>query len=78
MNYTHFIGIDVSKNTLDFAIVQDQHIFKQGVIDNTPEGVLALLKIVKELVGKYLGSALFCMEHTGIYNPFHPYKASSC
>ena len=68
MNYTHFIGIDVSKNTLDFAIVQDQHIFKQGVIDNTPEGVLALLKIVKELVGKYLGSALFCMEHTGIYN----------
>ena len=68
MNYTHFIGIDVSKDTLDFTILQDQKVLKQDVVENNRDGVLCLLKQVKAFVGKDLSNALFCMEHTDIYN----------
>ena len=62
-----FIGIDVSKMTLDACLLKKQE--KKGahhVFPNTAKGVTMLVK----WVGKYVASAedcLFCLEHTGIY-----------
>ncbi len=65
LNY--FVGIDVSKNTLDFSIVlKDTKIFSLQVKNNL-RGFNKFIKQAK----KYninLDQALFCCENTGIYS----------
>ena len=66
-NHKHFIGIDVSKQTLDIAIhKQEQHL---GHItgSNDLKGMKAFEKKAKEWKVD-LQNALFCMEYTGSYN----------
>lgn len=67
MNYLYFIGIDISKKSLDFAIRdQTQHLFHLKV-DNSLEG----LKQFKQAClarNISLQHSLICCEHTGIYN----------
>lgn len=58
-----FIGIDVSKNTLDVFLYQGQ---THKVFDNNPKEMLRLLTWVKRLAKEK--SLIFCFEHTGIYN----------
>ena len=69
MNYKWFIGIDVSKSTLDCCVMLlDQKLFHQQ-IENTPRSINQFLKkLEKELTGFSISNTLFCMEHTGIYN----------
>jgi len=69
MNYKWFIGIDVSKSTLDCCIMfMDQKLFHKE-IENTPKGVKDYLKLLKKEIPQFLiEDAIFCMEHTGIYN----------
>jgi transposase len=70
MNYTHYIGIDVSKNTLDFAVLQGKEIMFQLQVTNDVTGIKDFMKQLKAAVTlKFkLNEAVFCMEHTGIYN----------
>jgi transposase len=67
MNYLYFIGIDISKKSLDFAIRdQTQHLVHLKV-DNSLEG----LKQFKQAClarNIDLQHSLICCEHTGIYN----------
>lgn len=70
MNYTHFIGIDVSKNTLDFAVLQGNEIVFQAREENGAQGIRNFMKQLKTLPGFRLEHAVFCMEHTGIYNQY--------
>ena len=66
-NHKHFIGIDVSKDTLDIAInkkAEQQHHLK---VSNDLKGMQAFEKKAKEWKID-LQNALFCMEYTGIYN----------
>jgi len=71
MQFTHFIGIDVSKGWLDFSWIGPESEEAQGFrVANNVTGVKKALRMLKK-AGMDFGSALFCLEHTGIYcNPF--------
>ncbi len=64
MNFKHFIGIDVSKSTLDFCLISAGKVVLRLQTQNSSKGIEGF---VKES-GCALGESLFCMEHTGIYN----------
>lgn len=63
MKITDFIGIDVSKLTLDIALVSDGKVLQTTKVQNSKAGIKALFKEFKVNVAK----SFFCMEHTGIY-----------
>ena len=68
MELEFFIGIDVSKNELDFSVQQGKcFLFHQEIV-NEPEAIKALLKEISKVPGFSLDKAVFCMEHTGIYS----------
>jgi transposase len=60
-----FIGIDISKDTLDVAICQDpsQVIDQVFKVDNTIKGISKLITRCK----RYKQELWFCFEHTGNY-----------
>lgn len=64
-NFTHFIGIDISKSTLDVAILNEaattSHVF-----ENTLKGARAFLRLLRNRK-IHLEDCLICMEHTGVY-----------
>lgn len=70
MNYTYFVGIDVSKLSFDAAIVrkQDAALVVHKAFSNTVEGIHDLFDFLnKEFPGFTIHGALFCMEATGVY-----------
>jgi transposase len=68
MNYKHYIGIDVSKLWLDFTVVKQSQIMFQMQAENSLKGIQTFIKKLKMEKGFEWEHALFCMEHTGIYN----------
>jgi transposase len=63
-----FVGIDVSKLTLDVTILKPQ--FKKlshRVFDNSDEGYLKLKNWLSVHHGVIFARTLFCLEHTGLY-----------
>src|ERR1700752_5529343 len=68
MEFEFFIGIDVSKNELDFAVQQGKCFLFHREVANEPLAINAFIKELDKLAGFKLSKALFCMEHTGIYN----------
>jgi transposase len=68
MEFTYFIGIDVSKNELDFAVMQSETLLFHKEISNQPGTIKAFIKELTKLPGFNLARTVFCMEHTGIYN----------
>ena len=83
MEFTFFIGTDVSKNELDFAVMQGRQLMFHREIENNVKAINAFLKELLKLPGFDLRQAVFCMEHTGIYNNhllvcLHKIKANIC
>lgn len=83
MEFEFFIGIDVSKNELDFAVQQGSRFLFHQEIVNAPAAINTFLKELGKLLGFSLSKAIFCMEHTGIYNNhalacLHKKKAHIC
>jgi transposase len=68
MEFTYFIGTDVSKNELDFAVMHGSILLFHREIANTPEAISGFIKELGRLPGFDLSQTIFCMEHTGIYN----------
>jgi transposase len=68
MKFEWFIGIDVSKETLDVAICQRDSLdqFNWQQFDNTTVGFKRLLVWMKKQ-GMVFAKCFFCMEHTGHY-----------
>ena len=66
--FKHFIGIDISKNTLDLAYlnVSSREEFKSLQVSNDTRGMKQICNFIKDLNLKF-ENILFCMEHTGIY-----------
>jgi transposase len=66
MQYKLFIGIDVSKDTLDICVMAHEKIVAEFKISNNANSLKTILKQTK---GIALNSddALWCMENTGIY-----------
>ena len=65
--YTYFIGIDVSKNELDFAVMHQNVFLFHQECKNERESVIAFIARLKEIPGFRLSKAIFCMENTGFY-----------
>ena len=67
--FQFFIGIDISKETLDYTILQGKQVIEQVKIANTSGGLSKLKRHLKKL-GIPLSKTLICCENTGIFN--HP------
>lgn len=83
MEFEFFIGIDVSKGELDFAVMQGKVLLFHREIENTPTGIVFFIKELSNLRTFKLDKAVFCMEHTGIYTAhllsgLHKRKANIC
>ncbi len=69
MNYKWFIGIDVSKKTLDVTLYdkekRENSPYKQ--FNNNEKGYFAIIKWVKNM-NVEVKDVFFCMEHTGVYS----------
>ena len=66
MDFCYFIGI--AKDTLDWAVYTQQGGQFSTHLPNTVAGIKAALAEFKALPGWNPKQAVFCMEHTGIYN----------
>ena len=74
MDFTHFIGTDVSKNELDIAVYQEKELLYHEQISNEPKAIKKFLRELTKIEGFSLSKALFCMEFTGIYNNHFAYE----
>jgi transposase len=63
--YQNFIGIDVSKDHLDIALLQEGKLVNHQRIDNNLKTIRTYLSSFQNLYE--IRESLFCMEHTGIY-----------
>ncbi len=68
MDIRHFIGIDVSKNTLDWAVYATKGIIWQTQSENSPLAIRAIIKQLLALPDFQIANCVVCMEHTGLYN----------
>lgn len=69
-NLQHFVGCDVSKDTLDFAIYErgkDYRMFQHICVPNTLEGFQAMRKWLRTFKIK-VKETVIAMEHTGSYS----------
>jgi len=68
---TCFLGIDVSKLTLDIAVVKEGKMLHEEHIANDQKELRSFLKHLQKNLSILAQEIVVCMEHTGIYN----YKA---
>src|ERR1700733_13659806 len=66
-NYKYFIGVDISRNELDFAVMAGKELLFHKEIANQPADILAFVGELKMVKGLRVTNTVFCMEHTGIY-----------
>ena len=66
---TYFIGVDISKSTLDVAIIDHDspNAFLHSIFSNSKTGITSLLAWVRKNTTKNKDEVIFCMEHTGVY-----------
>jgi transposase len=64
----YYIGVDVSKNKLDFALVGEGRLMAHDVIGNAENAIGKLLKLWQRQYGFNLSDTWVCLEHTGVYS----------
>lgn len=70
MEFKFFVGVDVSKDTLDFAVYGDDKLLLERHTTNDATGIKGFLKELRRNFSGHQAEYVFCMEHTGIYcNP---------
>ncbi|MEJ5993452.1 transposase [Pedobacter sp. Du54] len=68
--YSFYIGIDVSKVSLDFVLLKGTKQLLHNKIGNTNIEITQLIDKYKNLEGFHIPNAIFGMENTGVYcNP---------
>lgn len=68
-NYTFFIGVDISKATLDWAVIVANRLLFHYQSSNDPKGIKSFIKLLmQQCPESSFENSLYCMEHTGIYN----------
>lgn len=68
MDILYFVGIDISKTTLEWAVYDGKKVVLQTASVNTVTGIKTALRLLKKLPIWNPQQTVFCMEHTGIYN----------
>jgi len=64
----YFIGVDVSKKSLDLAVVHDGQVVLQDKIENGPKAVRSFLTGLIKSLRIAPDRIMLCLEHTGVYN----------
>jgi transposase len=64
---TFFIGIDVGKSKLDYAVMHQAKLLFHQQGANEPDDISSFVAGLKAIQKFSLGKAVFCMEHNGIY-----------
>ena len=67
MDYKYFMGIDMAKKSFHYCIYH-HHKMASWQVDNNKQGLRQLEKLLKDFKINTKDQALFCLEHTGIYN----------
>ena len=62
MQFDYFIGIDVSKATLDFAVVKANQILFYQQVSNDKKGIAEFLKRLRQQTKATISQYLFCLE----------------
>ena len=76
MSSKYFIGADISKSKIDFAVItSDSEILLEQVVPNTESKIKLFIKQVLKLFKTDVDHLLVCCENTGIYSR-HLEKAS--
>jgi len=67
-NFNLFIGIDVSKNSIDVCCLKNDIVLYSGKFENTKPGIRKFVGQLKKLKDYSCQDTLFCMENTGLYS----------
>ncbi len=67
IKYRNYIGVDVSKKTLDICILQDKKVVLETRINNTAQALTQFARKLKKQ-GYWHVNAVYCFEKTGIYS----------
>lgn len=70
MHFTYFVGIDVSKDTLDFSVTLGKDFLFHHQVANSIQGIKLFFGQLDKVTKADPGLCLYCMEFTGVYN-FH-------
>jgi transposase len=68
MQFNFFVGIDVSKDTLDFSLVTEGKVQMDFCVENSSKGIKTAINELTKQSLVSLENTLFCMEQTGLYN----------
>jgi transposase len=68
MKYVHFVGVDISKETLDYSVLHQGEKILQFKSENSEKGIKTFLKELRKVKGFHINETLICMEDTGVYN----------
>jgi transposase len=66
-NVKNFVGIDISKHTLDLALIRSGAASFRFKVDNTKKGIAKIKKHLIEQGAEMTADTLVVMEHTGLY-----------
>lgn len=66
--FTHFVGVDVSRDTLDCAVMHGRTLLYHKQILNLDSDILQFIRELKNQYNLKLSSTVFGLEHTGIYS----------
>lgn len=83
MKQEYFFGVDVSKATLDIALVRDGQLVLEEKISNDKKSIGRFFQKVKKSLRITSDQMVVCMEHTGIYGLIllellHQMKVKTC
>jgi transposase len=68
MQIKHFIGVDVSKDTLDLSVVMEGKNLQHYRIKNSLQVIRSTVKKIMRDLRATVEDTIFCMEYTGMYN----------
>ena len=77
-NFNYYVGIDVSKLTLDVTILYECNGTERTEYYKIENNEKSIAQFVKKKLGNYVPEQiLFCFEDTGIYSLPFPYESGT-
>lgn len=67
MEYKHYIGVDISKQTIDLTLLKDGDFLIHEKINNNKVEIRQLLKRIMSEHKARVNKTIFCVENTGTY-----------
>jgi transposase len=68
MDIRYYVGIDIAKDSLDWAVYGNKKVLLQTTTPNSIAGIKTALRQLKTLPEWSVQQVVFCLEHTGLYN----------